>query len=134
MELGSILLIDDNVVQAATRQAILRNAGYSVITALDPRRALEQLQQGTLPDPTWLVITDHLMPGMSGADLVRELRASFPDLPIIVISGLEDAEQEYEGLDVLFRLKPLKPENLLNSVAQFRLARRSTSSTSSSDP
>ena len=56
------------------------------------------------------------MPGMNGSEFVRQLRQTHPTLPVLVISGLEDAEAEYEGLNVLFRLKPLQPENLLASV------------------
>ena len=56
------------------------------------------------------------MPGMSGAEFVRELRKTRPKLPVLVISGMEEAESEYEGMNVLFRLKPLLPENLLASV------------------
>ena len=39
-----------------------------------------------------------------------------PTVPVLVISGMEDAEAEYEGLDTHFRLKPLLPDNLLASV------------------
>ncbi len=112
----TILLIDDNAVQAATRQTILKRAGYFVIAALSPQRALEQFQKGEFPAQIDLVITDHLMPGMSGADFVTRLRVSHPWLPILVISGLEEAESEYTNLNVLFRLKPLLPDNLLASV------------------
>ncbi|WP_433964802.1 hypothetical protein [Tunturiibacter gelidiferens] len=41
---ATLLLIDDNAVQAATRQTILKRAGYFVIAALNPSRALEQIQ------------------------------------------------------------------------------------------
>jgi DNA-binding NtrC family response regulator len=116
---ANLLLIDDNAVQAATRQTILRRAGYFVIAALNPARILEQLQSGDLPEEIRLVITDHLMPGMSGADFVRALRKTHPTLPVLVISGLEEAEQEYAGLDVTFRMKPLLPDNLLETVKQL---------------
>jgi len=112
----TLLLIDDNAVQAVTRQTILRRAGYLVISVLSPARVLEQLQNDNFPAEVQLVITDHLMPGMSGAAFVRELRKLRPSLPVMVISGMEDAECEYEGLDVLFRVKPLQPDNLLDSV------------------
>ena len=112
----TVLLIDDNSIQAATRQTILKRAGYFVIAALNSRRALEQIQNGEFPEDIHLVITDHLMPEMSGAVFVRELRVTHPDLPILVISGLEEAEDEYVGLGVQFRLKPLLPDNLLASV------------------
>ena len=113
---ATILLIDDNPVQAATRQAILRRAGYSAIAALNPKQILEQFQHGGFATDIDLVITDHIMPGMNGSEFVRQLRRTHPKLPVMVISGLEEAETEYEGLDVHFRLKPLPPDNLLASV------------------
>jgi CheY-like chemotaxis protein len=112
----TILLIDDNAVQAATRQAILRRAGYSTIAALNPIQALEQIQKGELATDINLVITDHFMPGMTGSEFVRQLRQTHPNLPVLVISGLYEAESQYEGLNVLFRLKPLAPDHLLASV------------------
>ena len=113
---ATLLLIDDNAVQAATRQTILKRAGHFVIAALNPARALEQIQAGEFPAEIQLVITDHLMPGMSGADFVRALRKTHPKLPVLVISGLPEAEEEYVGLDVAFRIKPVLPESLLETV------------------
>jgi CheY-like chemotaxis protein len=113
---ATILLLDDNAVQAATRQTILKRAGYFVIAALNPARALEQFQANDFPAAVQLVITDHLMPGMTGAEFVRALRRTHPVLPVLVISGLEDAEQEYAGLNVTFRMKPLLPDRLLETV------------------
>ena len=115
-ETRTILLVDDNAVQAATRQTILKRAGYFVIAVLNPMRALEQFRLCDFPADVELVITDHLMPGMTGAEFVRELRTTYPHLPVLVISGLEEAEQQYEGMDVVFRLKPLLPENLIATV------------------
>ncbi len=113
---AAILLIDDNAVQAATRQTILKRAGYYVIAAMSPARALEQFRDGEFPEEIGLVITDHLMPEMTGAKFVRALRVTHPVLPVMVISGLEEAETEYDGMDVAFRLKPVMPENLLACV------------------
>jgi DNA-binding response OmpR family regulator len=113
---ANLLLIDDNAVQAATRQTILKRAGYFVIAALNAQRALEQIQGGEFPDEINLVITDHMMPGMSGSRFVRELRRTHQRLPVLVISGLEEAEREYAGLNVTFRVKPLLPEHLLETV------------------
>ena len=112
----AILLIDDNAVQAATRQTILKRAGYFVIAVLNPVRALEQFRADDFPAEIKLVITDHLMPGMTGADFVRALRETHPTLPVLVISGLEEAEDEYAGMNVMFRMKPLLPDHLLASV------------------
>jgi DNA-binding NtrC family response regulator len=126
---ANLLLIDDNAVQAATRQTILRRAGYFVIAALNPTRALEQFQRGEFSAEIQLVITDHLMPGMSGADFVRALRKTHPRLPVLVISGLEEAEEEYAGLDVTFRMKPLLPDSLLETVGRL-VGEGTTNSTS----
>jgi DNA-binding NtrC family response regulator len=112
----AILLIDDNAIQAATRQTILKRAGYFVIAALSPQRTLEQFQNSEFPEDIGLVITDHIMPGMNGSVFVKALRELHPEMPVLVISGLEEAEGEYEGLNVTFRLKPLLPDNLLASV------------------
>ena len=113
---ATILLIDDNAVQAATRQAILKRSGYFVIPVLNPRRALQQFREREFPAEIDLVITDHVMPEMNGSEFVRELRALHPTLPVMVISGMEEAEEAYHGMNVLFRLKPLLPDNLLASV------------------
>ncbi len=115
----TILLIDDNAIQAATRQTILKRAGYFVIPVLNPQRALEQFQGKEFPAPIDLVITDHIMPGMSGAEFVGELRKSHPDLPVLVISGMEEAEEEYANFNVTFRLKPVMPEQLLSTVSRM---------------
>ena len=112
----AVLLIDDNAIQAATRQAILRRAGYYVIAALNPVRALEQFQDDAFPASISAIITDHIMPGMSGSQFVREVRKFQPALPIMVISGLEEAEQEYAGMNVRFLLKPLSPDLLLSNL------------------
>lgn len=115
----TILLIDDNAVQAATRQAILKRAGYFVIAALNPTHALKQLQNNEYPSPIALIITDHTMPDMSGADFVRSLRKTHSDLPVMVISGLEEAKIEYDGMNVTFCMKPLQPELLLANVQRL---------------
>jgi CheY-like chemotaxis protein len=109
----AILLLDDNAIQLATRQTILRRSGYYAIAALNPRRALEQFQNDEFPAQITAVITDHIMPGMSGSDFVRELRKTHPRLPVMVISGLEEAQVEYAGKNVEFLLKPLPPDVLL---------------------
>ncbi|MBS1799432.1 MAG: response regulator [Acidobacteria bacterium] len=115
----AILLVDDNAVQAAIRQTILRRSGYFVITALNPARALEQLRNGDFPAEVQLVVTDHIMPGMSGKEFVQQIRRFHPRIPILVISGMEEAVEEYRGLNVEFRVKPLPPERLLECVHEL---------------
>lgn len=118
-----ILLIDDNAVQAATRQAILKKFGYFVIAVLSPERALEQFRNDEFPAPVELVITDHIMPGLTGSEFVRELRQFDPDVAVLVISGLMDAEDEYQDMNVEFRLKPVPPDTLLTTVRRLVVSR-----------
>lgn len=109
-----ILLVDDNGIQAATRKAILARLGRNVIVAGDGAQALKLLDQVTPNSrPVGLVITDHLMPGMNGPQFVAQLRDRFPQLPVLVLSGLAEAEDAYVDLDVTFRMKPLPPDELL---------------------
>jgi CheY-like chemotaxis protein len=114
--LATILLIDDNAVQAATRQTILKRAGYFVIAALCPSRALEQIRNHEFPHAIDLILTDHIMPGMNGAEFITRLREFEPNIPVMVISGMAEAEDSYKGLNVHFRLKPVLPDTLLSSI------------------
>jgi CheY-like chemotaxis protein len=116
---ATLLLIDDNAVQAATRQTILKRSGYFVIAALSPERALEQFRNNELPTRVDLIITDHIMPGMNGAEFVTNIRTFAPNIPVLVISGLAEAEQEYSELNVRFRLKPVMPDDLIACVHEM---------------
>lgn len=113
---ADILLVDDNAIQATTRKAILSRSGRSVTVASDGRQALSILNDSDKLRPVSLIVTDHLMPGMNGPEFVAELRARYPHLPVIVLSGMAEAEEEYEHLDVIFRVKPLPPDELLELV------------------
>jgi DNA-binding NtrC family response regulator len=111
-----ILLVDDNHIQSATRRAILEGAGREVCEAQQGRQALELLREPGTGSPFGLVITDHLMPVMDGPEFVTELRRRGYALPVIVLSGFPDAEAAYHGLNVVFRLKPFDPDNLIRLV------------------
>lgn len=116
---GAVLLVDDNAVQAAVRQTILKRDGMDVYVALSPDRALERFAENDFPLAVGLVLTDHLMPGMNGAEFVSRLRQISPDLPVLVISGMDEAESEYAEFGVTFRTKPLLPEDLLSLVRKL---------------
>lgn len=112
--MSCILLIDDDPIQLRVRETVLRQAGVEVCVATNAEGALALLRSGTVKIDG--VVTDHLLPGAGGADLVRGLREIRPRLPVIVLTGHPDAEDEYSGLDVVFRLKPLPPAELIALV------------------
>ncbi len=112
-----ILLVDDNPVQAEARRAILTRSGAAVLLASDGAEALALLAvEGA---SVAAMVTDHLMPGMNGPELVAHTRALLPDLPILVLSGLPDAETEYGAHRVLFRLKPFPPGDLIRLITHM---------------
>jgi CheY-like chemotaxis protein len=116
---AEILLVDDNSVQAATRQAILSLHGRAVTVAESGYRALEMLEDFELFESVGLVITDHCMPDLNGPQFVDLLRRRLPAIPVVVLSGLPDGEAEYAGLDVVFQTKPILPDQLLSLVDSF---------------
>ena len=80
------------------------------------RRALELLEDSELFSSVGLVITDHWMPDLNGPQFVQLLRRRMPAIPVLVVSGMPDAETEYADLNVLFRTKPIPPDQLLSLV------------------
>ncbi len=110
---GKVLLVDDSAVQREARSVVLTRAGMHVLAAATGDEALEFLQSPELQAEIGLLITDHCMPGVGGPELVRAVRALLPELPILVLSGLADAEDEYEADDVVFRPKPFPPGELV---------------------
>jgi DNA-binding response OmpR family regulator len=112
----TVLLIDDNAVQLLARKGVLESAGFRVLTSTDPLHALETLRSpgdGLQVDG---VVTDHIMPNVSGAVFVRKLRETDAKVPVMVVSGLAEAESEYEGLNVIFKQKPLLPAEMIAAL------------------
>jgi DNA-binding response OmpR family regulator len=110
------LLLDDNTAQLTVRELVLRQAMVESHVATKAQSALAFLRSRPGREKIGVVITDHFMPDMDGVAFVRELRTFNAEVPVIVISGLSDAESEYAGLDVVFRTKPCDPEDLISLV------------------
>lgn len=109
-----ILLVDDDALQLRIRQAVLQDAGFVVDTATTAEAALAVLQADGRGFAA--VITDHLLSAGSGAELVPQIRTLLPHIPIVVITGMPGAEEEYIGQNIHFRQKPIPPEELIALV------------------
>jgi len=107
-----ILVVDDDAVQATTRKAILNRAGFVVAVVSRGQEALNFLESAE-GFTVRMVVTDHLMPGMNGPDFVKALRKAGYTLPVLVLSGYPDVEDEYQSLDISFRVKPFPPDQLI---------------------
>ncbi|MGB9121659.1 MAG: response regulator [Candidatus Angelobacter sp.] len=110
------LLLDDNIAQLTVRELVLRKAEIESHVATKGQSALAFLRSDPGRAKIGVVITDHLMPDMDGVEFVSQLRAFNKEVPVIVISGLPDADSEYAGLNVIFRVKPCDPEDLIALV------------------
>lgn len=100
---GSILLVDDEAVARGTTADMLDDLGYQVTEANSGEEALMMLRRGHAPD---LLISDHLMPGMPGEQLVREAQALHPEMPALIVSGfagIDDIPPDIPRLSKPFR-------------------------------
>ncbi|MBU0970554.1 MAG: response regulator, partial [Proteobacteria bacterium] len=84
----SILLVDDDPAITRIIEKILQQLGYKSLIFNDPLEALETIRSD--PDSFDLVITDMVMPQMTGGDLARQIRAIRKALPIIICTGHND--------------------------------------------
>ncbi len=110
----SIMVIDDDPgVVRVVRSALVR-AGYHVRGFTDVGAALDFFS----PSKVVLVITDVIMPGISGADLIRDLRNQAPDLPVLFISGFTNEELDAWGSDqhTNYLAKPFRGEEVVARV------------------
>ena len=111
-----ILLVEDCVDHARLIQFLLEKAGYDVHHVDDGVKAYDYLSHGASPD---LVITDVVLPGMSGFDLLLHLKEDRKDMPIIVLTSKDKEEDvirgfEYGALDYI--RKPFVPAEVLARV------------------
>ena len=81
--MANILIIDDEKDVRVVLKEVLRRAGYDVTLAANGREGLEKLAA----DGADMVITDVIMPGIDGVAMVQQIRETYSDMPIIVISG-----------------------------------------------
>src|SRR5436309_2737992 len=89
-----ILVADDDESLRRITQLELEELGYDVVTAVDGPSALRMLGQA-LPA---LVITDLKMPGLSGLDLLKQVRADYPHITVILITAFGTVQTAVEAM------------------------------------
>lgn len=114
---ATILVVEDEPAIQALIATNLKRAGHDVITVVDAESAIQVLKQ-TLPD---MILLDWMLPGMSGKDLARKLRAEerTRTLPIIMLTARSDEQDKIQGLEIGaddYITKPFSPRELLARI------------------
>jgi DNA-binding response OmpR family regulator len=112
---ANILIVEDEINLARLIELELQLEGYSVTVANDGLTGLTQAREIS-PD---LLILDWMMPGMTGVEICRRLRATGNKAPVILLTAKEDVSDRVTGLDAGaddYVIKPFKIEELLARV------------------
>jgi PAS domain S-box-containing protein len=104
---GTVLLVDDEELVRASTAAMLSELGFSVLEAGSAEQAIGLMDGGLTPD---FLVTDHLMPGMSGTELARVVQTTMPATGLLIISGY--AEVDGVASDLPRLTKPFRQEQL----------------------
>lgn len=116
-----ILCVDDETIPRTLRKLILEKQGYDVIVATSAIEALEILKTTRFD----LVLTDQMMPGMTGTELTKRIKSSMPRMPVIIISGMNELPVGADHAD-RFISKIEGPEALFEGIAEVLGEYRST--------
>ncbi|HVI75722.1 MAG TPA: response regulator, partial [Anaeromyxobacteraceae bacterium] len=112
-----VLIVDDELNIRRVLAAMLKREGYEVTTAADGEQALAVLQK----TPVHVVVTDLVMPRMSGLTLLERAQAEFPDVPIIMITAhgtVDSAVQALKAGAFDYITKPFEQEELKKVIAK----------------
>lgn len=113
----TILVVEDTVELLDVLREILETSGYNVITSATPLRALQMLESA--PTPPALLVTDVVLPEMSGRDMADRALTLYPSLKVMYMSGYTDdtvLRQNIQNLKGTFLQKPFKRSDVLSKV------------------
>jgi two-component system chemotaxis response regulator CheY len=113
-----ILIVDDSEMVRNYYYYILKNEGYDVVSAIDGADGLEKIL--TVSDIS-CILSDINMPNMDGYTMIERIRAAegFEDIPIIIISTEEEAEDKEKGYNAgadVYIVKPIDPQILIENI------------------
>jgi two-component system cell cycle sensor histidine kinase/response regulator CckA len=115
----TILIVDDEADIRALARDILEGRGYTVLEAGDGADAL--LIAGLYPEPIHLVLTDVIMPTLSGPDMAEDLKAVRPDTKVVFMSGYTTEVMGQYGVmrsGAPFLAKPFSPDALVRKLRE----------------
>jgi CheY-like chemotaxis protein len=113
----TILVVDDENIPRMLRCLILQKQGYQIVAADSGRKAIQLLADGGID----LVLSDQMMPSMTGTELTRTIKASRPSMPVILISGVNEIPADASCAD-RFISKVGGPELLFETIGEVLAA------------
>lgn len=118
-----ILVVDDDRVILELASIVLRSDGYSVQTASDGIRALNLMAE----EPFELILLDFMMPQKDGLEVLREIKENFPDVAVIIFTGMGSENIAVSAMKAGaadYIIKPFRNHDLLERTATVLRSRR----------
>ena len=123
---ADVLIVDDDALMVSTLCRVVGWLGCHTRSATSGEEAIELIRART-PD---VILLDLVMPGMTGPDVLEQIRPIFPDLPVVIVTGYPDSDLMHRAAQqppVMLMVKPVDPEQVegtLRAVLGDRLPKR----------
>ena len=116
----TILCVDDNEQALSIRKVLLETRGYRVVACSNGQQALETFQHGGID----LVLTDLVMPGVDGSQLIQAIKELSPQTPAVLISGRIKIYERDTLADVFLPKGMYEPADLLERIRLLLVRKR----------
>jgi signal transduction histidine kinase len=114
---SSVLIVDDDPGVLDSTSLLLKEYGYHVFSAANAKDAINVLETNSID----VVLSDIVMPGISGIELLEKIHKTYPDIPVILMTAYADIEKAVDAVKMRafdFIIKPYKYEVLINSIGK----------------
>ena len=112
---GSVLVVDDEPAVLESSSLLLQEYGFKVASSSDAEDAMRRFKENSID----VVVTDIVMPSVSGIELIRQIHDINPRTPVILMTAYADMEKVLDAIKIGafdFIIKPFTPELLLHAV------------------
>lgn len=125
----TILCVDDNEQSLSIRKVMLETRGYRVISCTNSMDALQIFEQGGID----LILSDLVMPGVDGAELIARVKKISPQTPAILFSGTVKGYERDTVADVFLPKGMYAPVELLERIRLLLVRKRGPKRATTSD-
>ena len=118
--MATVLVVDDERPVRELAARMLQAAGYDTVQAVDGQDAWRQLRRAGAKVEA--IVSDVVMPNMTGTELLARVQDGFPDLPVVLMSGYSADDLRARGLEqcpVPLLTKPFKHDELVGAVSRI---------------